>query len=444
VWLGREVAVISSIIIATVPIHGHVTPLLAVARHFVERGDRVRFITGSRFARTVEATGAQHLSLPPEADFDDRLDWDEVFPERAALKGAKAIVHDLENIFVRPGRVQHDAVMAAHVTESADVVLTDPAFAGGAFLLGHPLGVRPPLIMCGVLPLMISSRDTAPYGMGITPFPGPIGRLRNAALAALTGKLFAPVTTIADQMFHELHGRSTPFQILDWPRFAEAIVQFTVEDFEYPRSDAPETLHFAGPISASGSQAPRPRWWSELDGSRPVVHVTQGTIANRDYRQIIAPTLQALAHDDVLVVVSTGGRPLDTLPPLPSNARAAEYLPYDELLPRTAVYVTNSGYGGVQYALRYGVPIVATSGHEDKPEVAARVAWSGVGRRLNTETPAPAAVRRAVRAVLRDGRYRRAARRLAERMKAAGELQRLTEIVDDLTADRHSKEFGEE
>ena len=32
----------SSIIIATVPVHGHVTPLLAVAAAFVERGDRVR------------------------------------------------------------------------------------------------------------------------------------------------------------------------------------------------------------------------------------------------------------------------------------------------------------------------------------------------------------------------------------------------------------------
>lgn len=39
---------------------------------------------------------------------------------------------------------------------------------------------------------------------------------------------------------------------------------------------------------------------------------------------------------------------------------------------------TNGGYGGVQYALRYGVPIVATGGKEDKPQVGARVAWSGV------------------------------------------------------------------
>ena len=62
----------SSIIIATVPIHGHVTPLLAVARHLVERGDRVRFLTGSRFARVVEASGAEHVPLPADADFDDR------------------------------------------------------------------------------------------------------------------------------------------------------------------------------------------------------------------------------------------------------------------------------------------------------------------------------------------------------------------------------------
>ncbi|HEU4546452.1 MAG TPA: glycosyltransferase [Microlunatus sp.] len=375
------------------------------------------------------------MPLPADADFDDRRDWDAIFPERAGLKGAKAIAFDIEHVFVRPGRPQHDAVMAAHAAEPADVVLTDPAFAGGAFLLGHSLGIRPPLIMCGVLPLMVSSRDTAPYGMGMTPLPGPLGRLRNAVLAGLAGKLFAPTNKIADDMFRELHHRPAPFPVLDWPRSAEAIVQFTVADFEYPRSDAPATLHFAGPISASGSQAPLPTWWPELDGSRPVVHVTQGTVANRDYRQIIAPTLEALADDDVLVVVSTGGRPLDTLPSLPANARAAEYLPYDELLPLTDVYVTNSGYGGVQYALRYGVPVVATSGHEDKPEVAARVAWSGVGRRLNTETPSPGAVRRAVHTVLRNERYRATAQQLAHRMAAADVLEQLTQIVDNQIVD---------
>lgn len=81
----------SSIIIATVPVHGHVNPLLAVARHLVARGDRVRFITGSRFADVVTATGATHVCLPEDADFDDRLDLHERFPDRAGLEGPKAL-----------------------------------------------------------------------------------------------------------------------------------------------------------------------------------------------------------------------------------------------------------------------------------------------------------------------------------------------------------------
>ena len=134
----------------------------------------------------------------------------------------------------------------------------------------------------------------------------------------------------------------------------------------------------------------------------------------------------------MLVVVATGGRPLDTLPALPPNARAATFLPYDELLPRTSVYVTNGGYGGVQCALRYGVPIVATGGKEDKPEVGARVAWSGVGRRIRTERPSPRALCRDILAVLNQPRYRQASQRVAADMAAAPGFTGLADIVDRL------------
>jgi MGT family glycosyltransferase len=421
----------SSILIAAVPIHGHVTPLLAVARHLVERGDRVRFVTGARFADVVSATGATHIALPAAADYDDRQDWNATFPERAQLKRLKAMTFDIEHIFIRPARAQHDAVLAAHRAEAADAVICDPAFGGGAFLLGRPRHERPAVIVAGVLPLSIASRDVAPYGMGLAPLGwGPVNRARNRALAAVSRRLLAGVEAIAADMHREVHGVPLPFPVLDWNRHADAVVSFTVPAFEYPRSDGPTNLHFAGPISASGSQAPLPSWWSDLDGSRPVVHVTQGTIANKDFDQLIAPALTGLAGDDVLVVVSTGGRPVSDLPPLPANARAAEYLPYDELLPKTAVYVTNGGYGGVQYALRYGVPIVVTGGQEDKPEVGARIAWSGVGRRFKTERPSPAALRKAVRAVLREPRYRAASAAMAAEMASSPELAEMTRVID--------------
>jgi UDP:flavonoid glycosyltransferase YjiC (YdhE family) len=429
--------IMSSILIGAAPIHGHVNPLLAVARHFVERGDRVRFVTGARFAAAVTATGAEHLALPAVADFDDRQDWNDTFPARAALAGAKAVAHDIEHIFVRPGVPQYEAVMRAHAADPVDAVLAEPSFVGAAFLLGHPAPSRPAVVMCGICPLPIASRDTAPFGMGLTPLRGPVGRLRNAALSFAADKLvFPPVKRLTDQIFQQLHGRPMPFAVLDWPRHADAIAQFTVPEFEYPRRDAPATLHFVGPISASGSPAAVPPWWHELDGSRPVVHLTQGTLANRDFGQLIAPALEGLAAEDVFVAVATGGRRVASLPPLPANARAAEFLPYDELLPRTDVFVTNGGYGGVQYALRYGVPIVAAGRHEDKPEVNARIEWAGVGRRIRSEAPTPAAIRRNVRAVLDDRRYRAAATRLAHHMVAARGTAQLGDLVDRLGAER--------
>ncbi|OBB58137.1 glycosyl transferase [Mycobacterium sp. 852013-51886_SCH5428379] len=387
-------------------------------------------LTGARFAERVTATGASHLRLPREADYDESLLHS--FPERAALKGMRATAFDVEHVFARPAKAQYEALTAALDAQPADAVLAEPVFVGAAFLLAHPRPTRPAVVMCGVLPLCIDSRDTAPFGLGLPPARF-LNRPRNRMLSVLTrGTLRRPYRVI-DDLHRQVHGRPMPDTFTNWGRRADAIVQFSVASFEYPLSDAPPELHFAGPLSASGSQAPLPEWWSDLDGSRPVIHVTQGTVANVDYRQTIAPTLHALADDDVLVVVTTGGRPLDTLPPLPANARAATYLPYDELLPRTAVFVTNGGFGGVQYALRYGVPIVATGGKEDKPEVGARIAWSGAGRRIRRERPDPGALRRDIMAVLTQPRYREASRRIAADMAAAPGRHGLAAVVDRLT-----------
>ncbi len=421
----------ASIIIASIPAHGHVTPMLAIARGFVERGDQVRFVTGARFADRVHATGAAHIPLPAEADYDESIL--QSFPERAKLKGIKAAAHDIEHLFARPAHAQYQTVMAAHAAHAADVVLVEPAFCGAVIVLGHPRPQRPAVVLCGVVPLLIDSVDTAPAGLGLPPARR-ANRLRNKALAVMSRRILLRANGIIDDVHQQVHGRPFSGSFIDLGARADAAVQFTVPAFEYPRSDAPATLHFAGPLGAAGSHAALPDWWSDLDGTRPVVHVTQGTVANMDYGQAIAPTLQALAGEDVLVVVSTGGRPLDTLPPLPENARAATFLPYDELLPHTDVYVTNGGYGGVQYALRYGVPIVATGGKEDKLEVGARVAWSGVGRRMRTERPSVRALRRDILAVLHQPRYREASRRIAADMAAARGFAGLSDVVDQLVA----------
>jgi len=72
-------------------------------------------------------------------------------------------------------------------------------------------------------------------------------------------------------------------------------------------------VHFIGPFLP---EPPRdftvPRWWGELASGRSVVHVTQGT-ATTDPNQLIVPTLKALANENVLVVATTGGKPVTTV-----------------------------------------------------------------------------------------------------------------------------------
>ncbi|WP_258566970.1 glycosyltransferase [Microbacterium sp. Se5.02b] len=221
--------------------------------------------------------------------------------------------------------------------------------------------------------------------------------------------------------------------MLDWAGRADAYVQFTVPEFEYPRPDLPAGVTFAGPLPSLASDSTAPDWWADLDGSRPIVHVTQGTIANSDFGQLVLPTIAALAASDALVVVSTGGRPVDALTGrLPDNVRVAEYLPYDRLLPLVDVLVTNGGYGGVQQALAHGIPLVVAGQTEDKVEVCARVGWSGAGVNLRTSTATPAKVASAVERVLTDPSFRANAERIGASMASADAWRSLDGALDDI------------
>lgn len=402
----------------------------------MQQGHRVRFLTGQRYADRVRATGAEFLALPAGADYDD-TDMNVAFPGRMGKTGVAGIRWDVSNIFLAPAPAQIRAVDDAVAQEPVDAILVENMFIGAAGLLSRPRAHRPAIVNLGIIPLGVESRDTAPFGLGILPKPGVLGRVRNAVLAVLTKKvIFGGVQKQAEQMMREATGQKLDGFFMSGASKADAIVQFTVPGFEYERSDLPDTVHFVGPMSrVTKSEGVLPEWWSELDGSRPVVHVSQGTIANTDYDELITPTMTALANDDVLVVVSTGGRELSTLPsPLPGNVRVAEYLPHDRLLPLTDVYVSNGGYGGVHYALEHGVPLVIAGATEDKAEVAARVEWTGAGVRLRTNRPTPEQVGAAVRRVLADPDYVERTRKIGAQIETSSGLAGLESVLEALVS----------
>jgi MGT family glycosyltransferase len=430
----------ASILLTCTPAHGHVVPVLAAARHLVGAGHDVRVLTGRRYADKVAASGAEFLPLPAEADID--LDHpNEAFPERAALRGVPEVQFSLTNLFVKPAAAQLRAVDAAIAQRPVDVVITEAMFMGAALLAHRPRAERPALVTLGIVPLSVSDPDVAPFGLGIPPLPGPFGRLRNGFLRFTSERfVFAPVFAAAREAFRAALG-TVPDRIalFDAPARSDLLLQFTVPGFEYPLRTPRENVRFVGPISRTTPSGGKvPAWWGDLDGGRPIVHVTQGTIANDDPTQLIIPTITGLADQDVLVVVSTGGRAAASVTalldgPVPENVRIAEYLPYDLLFPRLSAFVSNGGYGGLHYALEHGVPIVAAGTTEDKLETTARVAWSGAGISLRTESPEPGKVREAVTAVLTRPRYREASARIGAEIAASPGLAGLDAAIAEVT-----------
>ena len=63
---------------------------------------------------------------------------------------------------------------------------------------------------------------------------------------------------------------------------AERYAQFTVAGFAYPRRDLSGNARFVGPVARVARTEVLPEWWGDMDGGRPIVHVSQGTIANED------------------------------------------------------------------------------------------------------------------------------------------------------------------
>lgn len=429
---------LASILVCCAPAQGHIAPLLTLATHLARTGHEVRLMTGRAYESRVRDSGLDFIPLPLGADLD--LDHaNEAYPERAALGGIKEVQWSMINLFVGAAADQVAGIDAELARRPADVILADTGTFGAFIYCARPRHQRLPLAFVNIGPLQTRDAETAPFGLGMHPMPGALGRFRNRALSALVDRsVYRPIMRAFGEAF-DAAGVPVPagMRFGDLAGRLDLVIQLTVAEFEYPRAALPDTVHFVGPIGRirTGSIA-LPPWWTDLDDGRPIVHVSQGTVANNDLDQLVRPTIEALAGEDVTLVVATGGRAIAELGALPANARAAEYLPYDLLFPRLAAFVTNGGYGGLHYALEHGVPIVAAGRTEDKVETTARVAWSGAGINLKAQRPTQRAIRRAVRRVISQPSYRNASATIGRAIAASPGAAGVEAIIADLTTGR--------
>jgi UDP:flavonoid glycosyltransferase YjiC (YdhE family) len=316
----------SRILFTTMPFAGHLRPALPIAQALIEAGHEVAWYSGAQYAHLVRRIGARLFLMSPEVDREDTT----VEADRGGAKpGLRTLKRDIIDIFINPVPAWIEEIDVVLDEFRPDVIVAEHGFMAGP-IAGERRGI--PSIVFNVSPLGISSVDTAPFGMGLLPSSSSLGRLRNRTLNwAIRNVIFAECQRAAGQMRARLGLPTLASYFMDWGvDIADRYLVPSVPAFEYPRSDLPEQVEFVGPFLPAGvDDWTPPAWWDDVlaakAAGRPVVLVTQGTIAT-DPANLVLPSVEALGGGDALVIATTSGHSPDDVVPAddrPATSRIA-------------------------------------------------------------------------------------------------------------------------
>jgi MGT family glycosyltransferase len=303
--------------------------------------------------------------------------------------------------------------------ERPDALLVD-INAWGALAMAEAWG-GPWAAFCPY-PIALSSREAPPFGPGLAPARGILGRLRDRLLRPLVlGSIEKAFLPGLDRVRHPLG--LPPIRTADEMFLRPPLILYmTAEPFEYPRSDWPANVVMVGPCAWEPVTQP-PAWLEQI--TQPIVLVTTSS-EFQDDGYLVRAAIEGLAGEEVTVVATVpAGDPASFQ--LRPNVHVERFLPHTPVLERAACAVTHGGMGATQKALAYGVPVCVVPFGRDQLEVARRVEVAAVGTRLPARRLNPERLRAKVREAITmaDG-----ARRLAAVFDSVGGAARAADACE--------------
>lgn len=387
----------------SMPLTGHLNPMIALARKLQSRGHEIVFIGVLDAGPAIRAAGLEFLpwceeefpagscasALAPVA----KLHGTEA--TRWTIQGAGRAFFQVASQYL--SRTLSETGIEALVLDTIHMYLEVVPMSMG-ILYAHVWAI-----------LNIDFSGTTPASV----VPGlyeatPAGRARNLEGLKMSDNAFFGLVQPLAEEYAERVGLK-----LDWSdpsatvsRQAAAIVSQTPAEFDLPGIPWPTQFHYAGPFFDDAGREPISFPWEKLDG-RPLVYASLGTLVN-GMVDIYQAILAAVGRMPEIQVVLTKGHNIELgeLGPIPSNVIVVYKAPQLELLKRSALCITHAGLNTALESLAQGVPMVAVPIAYDQPGVATRIAHHGVGEFLEVDSVSIDGLHELITRVLRTSAYR--------------------------------------
>ena len=352
--------------------HGHLTPLVPLARAAQDAGHEILVAGSGGLVPAIEAAGFRGFATSPAPHHAGTPVERDVTP-LAVTDARAAEVEFAQNFASRGARRMATAVAALVEEHRPDLLLRDETDLGttiAAELHGVPV-VTHLVLASGLLvrpELVAPELDAVRAEHGLAPDPG---------LERLTSGLV----------------------LSDFP-----------PSFRSP--DAPLTVR---PSHYRSSPVVRGRRTS----GRPAVYATLGTIFNKTSGDLFERLVAGLGELDADVTL-TVGRELDpaALGARPAHVRVERFVPQGEVLAHADLVVSHGGSGSLMAALAHGLPSVLLPLGADQPHNALRAAELGLATSLDAATAGPAEIAAAARAALDDVAMARRCRAAADELES--------------------------
>jgi UDP:flavonoid glycosyltransferase YjiC (YdhE family) len=402
---------------------GNLNPLLTAGRQLRQKGHGVRVIADPAMRGEVEL-----------ADFEF-VTW------RCAPVGSDADptdVSDRANWF-RKAVFEPAAAYAADIRDEINRAPTD-AFLGIDLMFGALLGAEAAGVPSAILSPHVSLRPlpgVPPIASGLSQPETPEERAEvEAASARFVDLMNSFLPTLNDARTRM--GLPALTQTLDLFDRVDRVLLAISQMFDFQADSLPDNLRYVGPLldEPGWSKAWQAPWSPQSKRPRALVACSSGAQGQCALVQRIISAIGTVKMD----AVATTGPNLDIVDlRAPENVHLLYSAPHDAVMKAVSLVVTQGGHGTVSRALINGLPQLVLPNGRDQDDNAARVEAKGVGLRL-PPTASEAEIVEAVNTLIKEPRFRAAARHLGDAMKVDIEASSVVSEMEMIVAARRKAE----
>jgi MGT family glycosyltransferase len=386
---------------------GNVPPELAVAKRLTARGHTVRVLADPTIEPEARGAGCEFSAWTTAPHRTSRSREHDVFRDYEFKNPMQMVDRYIQDFLAKPAPRWIADTLATIDRHGADAIVTDfglPAPLIAAEARGLASAVLFPNIWIYPTP------GIPPMGPGFLPAKGPLGRLRDTIVGAMSRRAFdraLPHFNLARKSLGLPPAASAHGQMQN----ADVIVVLTSPKFDFLSPAMPKHVRYSGPELGDPTWAePWQSPWPE-DDERPLVVIAFSSTFQEQI-PLLNRIVDALSGLDIRALVTLGMAIDPREVPGKGNVVVVPSAPHGRIFPEASLVVTHCGHGTTMKSLAAGVPLLCIPMGRDQNDTAARVVHAGAGLRIKPSASADV-LRTSVTRLLSEPTFRDGAKRLA-------------------------------